>query len=130
MPVDAGLKFSDGSPLLGASKTWRGINCSIVLTGLTAWFLNIGLLTGAWFATFAMSGDLLASFCKRRLGLKVSSRSRLLDTLPESLLPAVFLKDSLNLDWMAIAMLAIVFLLIEEYISPLLYKLHIRKRPH
>lgn len=129
-PIDAGLKLSDGSPLLGAAKTWRGLTCSIFLTGLTAWLLDIPLSTGVWFAILTMIGDMVASFVKRRLGLKESSQSRILDTLPESLLPMVWLKDSLGLDWKAVAMLAAVFLLIEEYISPLLYKLHIRKRPH
>ncbi|MGR8979409.1 MAG: CDP-archaeol synthase [Gammaproteobacteria bacterium] len=129
-PLDAGLKLGDGLPLLGAAKTWRGVIGSIFLTSLVARSLNLGLLTGVWFAILSMIGDISASFCKRRLGLKVSSRSRMLDTLPESLLPTIFLKDSLGLNWAAIIVLAAVFLLIEEYVSPLLYKLNIRKRPY
>ena len=130
IPIDAGLRFSDGRPLLGAAKTWRGLICSILLTGLTGWFLHIGLLRGVCFAMLSMMGDMLASFCKRRIGLKESSRSRFLDALPESLLPAAFLKDSLGLDGISVLLLAAVFLFIEEYLSPLLYRLHIRKRPH
>lgn len=130
VPIDVGLKLHDGHPLFGAAKTWRGLLFSIGLTGLTAVFLGMETLIGVWFALLAMLGDLLSSFLKRRLGLSISSRARGLDTVPESLLPTVVLKETLGLNWVDIVLVTVSFLLIDEFLSPLLYKLHIRKRPY
>lgn len=129
-PVDAGWKCGDGRPLLGRSKTWRGVVCSVVLSSLVARFMGYGLLDGAFFGTSVMIGDALASFVKRRKGLVESSRARGLDTLPESLLPLLIMKSQLALSWADIAAVVLLFFLIEEFISPILYRLHIRKRPY
>lgn len=129
-PVDGGLMLSDGHPLFGAAKTWRGLISSVFLVSLAAQLLSIGILTGVWFALLTMMGDLSSSFCKRRLGISESSRARGLDTLPESALPASLLKEALGLGWVDIILLAACFLLIEEFVSPLLFKMHIRKRPY
>lgn len=130
MPVDGCLKLCDGHPLFGVSKTWRGVFSSILLTSLAALFLDIGALSGVRFALLTMTGDLASSFCKRRLGLSESSRARGIDTLPESVLPTVLLKDALDLSWADIMIVTVVFLIIEEYLSPLLYRWHIRKKPY
>jgi CDP-2,3-bis-(O-geranylgeranyl)-sn-glycerol synthase len=129
-PVDGGLKLSDGHPLFGAAKTWRGLISSIFLVSLAALFLHMEILTGVWFALLTMMGDLLSSFCKRRLGLSESNRARGLDTVPESVLPALLLKEPLGLGGIEIIVLAITFLLIEEFLSPLLFRWHIRKNPY
>jgi CDP-diglyceride synthetase len=129
-PVDGGLKWSDGHRLLGRSKTWRGILSAVMAANLMALLLGIAPLIGVWFALLTMLGDLFASFCKRRLGKQESSRSRGLDTVPESLLPASMLKESLLLSYVDIALIVLLFFLIEEFISPILYKWHIRQRPY
>ncbi|MBE0437250.1 MAG: hypothetical protein IBX56_15770 [Methylomicrobium sp.] len=59
-----------------------------------------------------------------------SSRARGLDTIPESLLPAVLLKSQLALNGLDIAAVVLLFFTIEEFVSPVLYRLHIRKRPY
>jgi len=74
--------------------------------------------------------DLLASFIKRRLGNVESSRARGLDTVPESLLPLLLLKDSLALNFIEIILVVGLFFLCEEFVSPVLYKLHIRNQPY
>ncbi|MDD1608305.1 MAG: CDP-archaeol synthase, partial [Methylococcaceae bacterium] len=71
-----------------------------------------------------------ASFVKRRRGKVESSRARGLDTVPESLLPLLFLKDSLALGFIDILLVVGFFFLCEEFISPILYKWHIRNRPY
>jgi CDP-2,3-bis-(O-geranylgeranyl)-sn-glycerol synthase len=119
-PVDAGFK----------SKTWRGILSAVMAASIMALLLGIAPLIGVWFALLTMLGDLLASFCKRRLGKQESSRARGLDTVPESLLPAWVLKESLLLSYVDIALIMLLFFLIEEFISPILYKWHIRQRPY
>ncbi len=129
-PLDFGFALADNRPLFGQSKTWRGIISSVMITALTAPVLGIAMNLGAQFGALAMFGDLLSSFCKRRLGLAESSRFRLLDTIPESLFPLVFLRTQLDLTAVEIAVSVIVFVLLEMTMSPLLYRLRIRNRPY
>lgn len=129
-PIDNGFKLSDGYRLLGNKKTWRGLFSAVLLTTTVAILLGLSPLTGVLFGTLTMTGDLLASFIKRRLGKVESSRARGLDTVPESLLPLLFLKDSLALGFIDILLVVGIFFLCEEFISPILYKWHIRNRPY
>jgi CDP-diglyceride synthetase len=128
--VDAGLALPDGRPLFGKSKTWRGMLASMGLTCAVSGLIGLEWVMGAVFGLYAMLGDLISSFIKRRGGLKESSRARGLDTLPESLLPSLLLKETFGLNWGEIGLAALFFLLIEEWISPILYKLRIKKRPY
>jgi len=129
-PVDLGLKLRDGHRLFGDSKTWRGLCSAIFFTTLAAILSGIDLLTGVLFGLLVMSGDLLASFIKRRMGYAESSQARGLDTVPESLLPIMLLKEPLTLSLIDIILVVMFFFLIEELISPVLYRLHIKKRPY
>ncbi|MGZ8158125.1 MAG: CDP-archaeol synthase [Methylobacter sp.] len=129
-PVDNGIKLRDGHRLFGNAKTWRGLCSAVLVTTLTAVLAGIELWTGLLFGAFAMAGDLLASFFKRRMGRAESSRARGLDTVPESLLPVLLLKQPLALSLIDILLVVTLFFLIEELISPVLYRLHIRKRPY
>jgi len=129
-PVDNGLKLRDGRRLFGDSKTWRGLCSAILFTMIAAILSGIDLLTGILFGALAMTGDLLTSFIKRRMGCIESSRARGLDTVPESLLPVLLLKEQLALSLIDIILIVTFFFLIEEWVSPVLYRLHIRKRPY
>jgi len=129
-PVDNGITLSDGQRLLGNDKTWRGLVAALCSTGLAALVLDMKLVTGIGFGALAMAGDLSASFIKRRAGKASGSRARGLDTVPESLLPILFFNASLALNPSDIVALVLIFFLIEELVSPLLYRLHIRKRPY
>jgi len=75
-PIDGSFKFGDGRPLFGASKTWLGLFVSLTATIAVAFGLGYSLITGALFASASMVGDLLASFCKRRLGWAEGSHVR------------------------------------------------------
>ena len=129
-PLDAGIKLSDGRALLGRSKTWRGLIGSICCATVMAGLLGLDLVLGSLFGLLSMLGDLLASFCKRRLGKVESSRARGLDTIPESVLPAWILSNQLGLSVLDIVLVVVLFFLLEEFISPVLYKWHIRRRPY
>lgn len=129
-PVDNGITLGDGQRLFGNDKTWRGLVSALGLTGLAALVLGMELLTGVGFGLLAMVGDLSASFIKRRLAKAPGSRVRGLDTVPESLLPILFLNEALALKLSDIVALVLIFFLIEEFLSPVLYRLHIRKRPY
>lgn len=129
-PVDNGLNLSDGRRLLGNAKTWRGLCSAVYFTTVAAILFGIKPSIGALFGALAMAGDLLASFSKRRLMRVESSRARGLDTVPESLLPIWLLKELLVLSYIDIILIVGLFFLIEEFVSPLLYRLHIRKQPY
>lgn len=129
-PVDCGFDFYDGRPLFGSAKTWRGLLASILLTMGMASILGFPPSFGAGFASLSMIGDLLASFCKRRMGKAPSSRARGLDTVPESLIPVWILKDTLAISGADVVLIVVLFFLMEEFISPLLCRWHIRQRPY
>jgi len=86
-PLDGGLRLHDQRPVLGPSKTIRGLLASVLATALLASLLGFSPVTGAGFASLAMLGDICSSFIKRRLGIASRRSVPLLDQLPESLLP-------------------------------------------
>lgn len=129
-PLDAGYRLSDGHRLFGRSKTWRGLLASVIVVSIVAMLLGLSPITGGLFALLTMLGDLFASFCKRRLGKTESSRARGFDTVPESLLPTWALQQALALSYLDIGLVVCLFFLLEEFVSPLLYKWHIRQRPY
>ncbi len=129
-PVDFGLMLTDAQPFFGDSKTWRGLIVAVISGAIVAGWIGLTAKQGALFALLVMIGDLFASFTKRRLRLAPSSRSRVLDVIPESLLPAVIMKTELELNMIDIGLVVLIFFLIEVYLSPILYRWHIRKRPY
>jgi CDP-2,3-bis-(O-geranylgeranyl)-sn-glycerol synthase len=129
-PIDNGLKLRDGYRLFGGTKTWRGLISAVLFTTAVAILCGLEPLTGIFFSTLTVTGDLFSSFIKRRRGNAESSRARGLDTVPESLLPLWLLKDSLALNYIGIALIVFLFFLCEEFISPVLYRLHIRDQPY
>lgn len=128
--LDFGTKLADKRPLFGYSKTWRGVVASLIMTTLLAPIIGVTMALAAKFSALAMAGDLLSSFIKRRLGYSESSRSRLLDVIPESALPLVLLSQPLGLSPLAVLLTICVFFVLEIILSLLLYRLHIRKRPY
>lgn len=129
-PIDNGFYLSDGYRLFGDSKTWRGLFSALFLTTAMAILWELEPLTGVLFGALTMTGDLLTSFIKRRRGHVESSRARGLDAVPESLLPLCLLKNSLALNLLDITLIVGLFFLIEEFVSPVLYKLNIRDQPY
>jgi len=129
-PIDGGYLFLDSRPWFGYSKTWRGIFAAMLATSLVAILLGFDWQLGMLFAGLAMLGDLLASFSKRRLGIAVSGRAVLLDQLPESILPVLFLSGTMGLSLLEVFIAVGIFTMLDLALSPLLYWLHIRKRPY
>lgn len=129
-PIDSGCRLADGQPLFGGTKTWRGLIGSLLITSLAALMIGHDPGTGLLAASGAMCGDLLSSFLKRRLGMRSSTRALLLDQVPESLIPALLLMQAFDLSAAAIAVLVLVFFLLDVILSRLLYQLGIRKKPY
>ena len=128
--VDFGLKMPDGYAILGASKTWRGVFAAIAATPAAAWLMGYSLETGFLVAIYAVVGDLLSSFLKRRLGKEPSSMAFILDQVPESLLPGLMMMDVFKLELQSILIMVLIFIIIELLLSHILYKWGIRKRPY
>lgn len=129
-PIDAGLRFLDGQPLLGPSKTWRGLVAALLATPCAALLLGIPASTGLLIAAASMAGDMLSSFCKRRLRIEPSGMALGLDQIPESLLPLLLVQQKFALEWMDIALLTVAFMVLELVLSRIFYILQIRKQPY
>ncbi len=129
-PLDGGLRFIDGRPLLGRSKTIRGLVLSLLCTTLAALILGFDWQMGLTIGAFAMLGDLASSFSKRRLDRPPSSRAVGLDQIPESLFPLLACQDRLGLQLWDVALLVGLFIALELLLSRLLYRLRIREQPY
>ena len=129
-PIDGGVVLRDGHPLLGRSKTWRGLAVAVVLAACVAVLIGLPWQAGAVIGASAMVGDCLSSFVKRRLTFEPSSMALGLDQVPESLLPAVASVVFLPLTFGDIVAIVLVFSLGELAVSRLLYAVGLRDRPY
>ena len=129
-PLDGGIRFVDGRPLFGASKTLRGVVLAITVTAVLAPLVGLSLKTGAVIGATAMLGDLFSSFLKRRMKLPASSQALGLDQVPESLFPLLACRNALSLGLIDMAAVVVVFFVGELIVSRVLYKLRIRDRPY
>jgi CDP-diglyceride synthetase len=130
LPLDAGLRFFDGRPLFGPSKTIRGILLSVLVTTASAPLIGLALTVGVIAASTAMAGDLFSSFVKRRLNFTPSSQALGLDQLPESLLPLLVCRDALSLTAVDIVLGVGIFFAGELVLSRILYRAHLRDEPY
>lgn len=129
-PVDGGLIFFDGQPLLGKSKTVRGILAGVVVTALIAPVLGLSWVTGAFFGLASLGGDALSSFVKRRLSISPSGKALGLDQIPEALLPLWLLHETLGLDLWSVLALVALFIVSELLLSRVMFWLGIRDHPY
>lgn len=129
-PIDCNQLFFDGRPILGASKTFRGLIAALAISILIGSILALSLLTSLLFGALSMVGDMTSSFIKRRLGLRPSAMALGLDQIPESLFPLVGCQVLLGIDAEQIFLIVLAFLFIELPLSRVLFWLKIRKTPY
>ena len=129
-PLDGHLKAFDGRPLLGPSKTVRGVLTSVATTALVAPVLGMTWQSGALFGGLAMCGDLVSSFIKRRLGMSSSSMALGLDQIPEALIPLLAMRKDFGLSWTGLWYTVAGFFILELVLSRILFKLNLRKQPY
>ena len=86
-PLDCGVRFVDGRPLLGPSKSFRGVICAVCGATLSALLLGLSWDVGFQIGLFAMIGDSCSSFIKRRWGMASGGKALGIDQVPESALP-------------------------------------------
>jgi len=130
MPIDGGLRWSDGQPLLGKAKTIRGVVLALFVTAGVAPIIGIEFIYGALISAAAMAGDLFSSFLKRRLEISVSGMSIGLDQIPEALLPALVAKCVLPLTSLDVGGIVLAFFLVDLVFSRTFFMLKIRDRPY
>lgn len=129
-PLDSGLRFFDGEPLLGASKTIRGFVAAVVGATIAGWLLGFPLGLGAAVGALAMLGDALASFVKRRLRVAPSGKATGLDQIPEALLPLLVVWGPLQLSWLQVLGVTLAFFALEIPLARLAFQVGLRDRPH
>lgn len=129
-PVDAGRLAPDGYRWLGATKTWRGLLSSGLAGAGLAALLSLPTGFGVGFAALTMLGDLISSFIKRRLGLESSARVTFLDQLPESVAPLLYAWAEGLVSLLVGVQVVVLFFLFDTLVSPLLFRLGIRRHPH
>ena len=129
-PIDRGMTFADDRPLLGNSKTYRGLAFGVVIPGLVAEVLALPFEIGLLMGGLAMCGDCLSSFLKRRFGLSSGAMAFGLDQIPESVFPLIGVKSIFHLTGTDIVWLGMIFILLELGLSFFFYKLHLRKHPY
>lgn len=117
LAVDFGCKLPDHYRIFGSSKTWRGIFAAFVATSVAAWLLGYSPQTGLLIAVYAILGDLLSSFIKRRLAMKQSSNAPLLNQVPESFFPAFMMMQTFNLEISSTILLVSIFIIIDMLIT-------------
>jgi len=86
-PIDNGKLFIDEKPLLGRNKTWEGFTAGLLGAYLVASATSVILddayllllATGA--GLFALLGDIVGAFIKRRLNIPPGAPAPLLDQL-------------------------------------------------
>lgn len=128
-PLDFGWVFFDHRPLLGPSKTIRGIVAATGATGCAALLFGYDFAVGASVGLLVMIGDLLSSFLKRRLSIASSDSALGLDQGLEALVPLLVMQEHWALRLTDILAILAAFFIVDVALSRLLYKLHIRKRP-
>jgi CDP-2,3-bis-(O-geranylgeranyl)-sn-glycerol synthase len=116
-PLDGGLRLPDGKRLFGSSKTIPGLVVAIATTTLTALLIGPSVWIGVSIGAFAMLGDVLSSFVKRRLGLASGDSAVGLDQIPESLLPLLVCKPLLGLSWTQVVLLTTAFFFVNLLVS-------------
>jgi CDP-2,3-bis-(O-geranylgeranyl)-sn-glycerol synthase len=129
-PLDFGWRFFDGHPCLGQSKTIRGVVLSLLITMVCALLIGVSARIGLVVSGAAMLGDSLASFTKRRLGLKSESQAFGLDQVPESLFPLLALQSTYHLEFWGILITVIAFVILELVLSRVLFYFKLRKHPY
>ena len=130
LPIDCDVQFIDGRPLLGRSKTIRGVVVSLLVTAMGAPLIGLQFKIGLLVAATTMAGDLLSSFLKRRFGLASSSRATGLDQIPEALFPLLACRSVLSLTLVDIAAGCAIFFVGEILLSRVFFRLRLRDRPY
>lgn len=129
-PIDGHQSFTDGGPILGPSKTFRGVLSALLTAILIGSLFAIPMFPSLAFGALSMLGDMTSSFIKRRLGLKSSAMALGLDQIPESLFPLLGCQHWLGITNEQVVWIVLAFFFMELILSRILFWLNIRATPY
>ena len=135
--IDGGRKFTDGRPIFGAGKTWRGLIAGVaagsaigLIQGLIVAEPLSHLTLGFSLALGALLGDLFGSFIKRRLDLPRGGAAPGLDQL-DFVVVALLLASPIHLPSLGeIAAIIAVTPALHLAMNFVGYKLGLKSRPY
>lgn len=108
-PLDRGLLWRDGRPLLGKNKTSRGVLAGVIAAGSIGPFLGFPLWLCLSTGILSMLGDLFSSFLKRRFSFSSGDTVPGLDQIPEGLAPFCLIGPYYNLTFGYVFLFATTF---------------------
>jgi CDP-2,3-bis-(O-geranylgeranyl)-sn-glycerol synthase len=127
-PIDFGLRLK-GKRLLGDGKTIEGFLIGLNSGLLVSIILGLDFRISFFVCIAALSGDLIGSFIKRRLGLKRGEEVPLMDQLGFLVMTYLALSFFIIIDyWLALLLLAITYF-IHRLSNWLAYLLKLKKVP-
>jgi CDP-2,3-bis-(O-geranylgeranyl)-sn-glycerol synthase len=129
-PLDFDHRLRDGEPLLGQSKTIRGVVGAILCAAATAPLIGLDWRIGALAGAGAMAGDLTSSFIKRRLAMRSSSMARGLDQIPEALFGALAAGTAIRIGVGEIVIVTLVFFCGQVFVSRGAHAIGLRDEPY
>ena len=135
LPLDFGRNFTDGRPIFGRNKTFRGFFAGLIIGTLIGFLesfvFNYPLLLGFLLSLGALCGDLGGAFLKRRLGLAPGDLLPVVDQV-DFVVGAILFSLPLALQFMSWE-LAVTVLLVTPPLHLLTnfaaYKLGLKKNP-
>ena len=135
LPLDFGRNFTDGRPIFGRNKTFRGFFVGLIIGTLIGFLesfvFNYPFLLGFLLSLGALCGDLGGAFLKRRLGLAPGDLLPVVDQV-DFVVGAILFSLPLALQFMSWE-LAVTVLLVTPPLHLLTnfaaYKLGLKKNP-
>jgi len=107
-PLDGGLNFVDGRPLLGPGKTIRGVAAAVVATALASWALGMSPQVGALLGAVSMAATRWPASSSAGWAWRERPRHGM-DQVPESLLPLLAVQGMLDLSAVQILAVTVAF---------------------
>ena len=129
-PLDFDCRLKDGQPLLGKSKTIRGVVSAIICTAGSAPLIGLDWWIGALTAAGAMAGDLLSSFIKRRLAMRPSGMAPGLDQIPEAFFGALAARAAVEIGLADITIITLAFFCGQVIVSRGAHAIGLRHEPY
>ena len=142
-PIDFGKKLKDGKRIFGDGKTWNGFFFGIAIAVLVGWLQSIAQtsyhLTGflpmniqlAFLLGFgALTGDLVKSFFKRRMGFQRGKSWFPFDQIDFILGAFLFSLILVPFNWKYLVILLLITPAIHWATNFIGYKLKLKKEPY
>ncbi|MEM2874497.1 MAG: CDP-2,3-bis-(O-geranylgeranyl)-sn-glycerol synthase [Candidatus Hadarchaeales archaeon] len=135
-PLDGGRKMSDGRPVFGPGKTVRGLVGGLMagfLVGVIQFLITLSaayLVQALLMSAGALSGDLLGSFMKRRMGVPRGGAAPLLDQLGFLAFALLFVAPLAFPGWDSVVVLVVITPPLHLATNFLGYRAGLKSRPY